>query len=365
MQIVPLTKEKHQEWDEFCLESDDAWFKHTNPAIEYILNYKSGLKPESKSFIVIKDNKIIAICPLIIETNKDNKEFSFGMDHSMAPAFSNELTKKERDKAMKLVFKNIDKLAQEHNVKRARFRISVLSKAFTETNTKRLNFLMKFGYLDTSLNTQMIDLRKSIENLRRNVRHGHDSDIDRASKVLEAEILDNSNITREIFNQYIELHYKAAGRVTRPQITFDLLYNRIKERNAFLIGAKKDNKFVGFSYFTVFKDNVYYGSSCNDPNTNNIPIGHFIQWTAVKWMKEKKYKFYEIGWQNYSATLSNFPSEKEIHLGRFKRGFGGYTVPLFMAEKYYNKDYFLEVYQTRIRKYNDYLKERSENKNDK
>jgi len=51
--------------------------------------------------------------------------------------------------------------------------------------------------------------------------------------------------------------------------------------------------------------------------------------------------------------LSNFPTEKEIDIARFKRGFGGFTVPLFRAEKYYDKKYFLKTYQDRINKFSD------------
>jgi len=58
--------------------------------------------------------------------------------------------------------------------------------------------------------------------------------------------------------------------------------------------------------------------------------------------------FYEIGWQNYGHTMSDAPSIKEINISKFKRGFGGFTVPLFRGEKYYDKKFFQEVYQKRI-----------------
>lgn len=74
-------------------------------------------------------------------------------------------------------------------------------------------------------------------------------------------------------------------------------------------------------------------------------------------MKKKKCKFYEIGWPHYSVALSHFPSQKEIKIGKFKRGFGGFTVPVFQAEKYYEKKYFMEVYQSRIKKIADYIEE--------
>jgi len=352
MEIKKLNPENYKEWDKFCLESDDAWFWNTSGWLEYTLNYKPEFKPESKSFIVINNQNIVAICPLILETYNNVKEFSYGGGFGPTPAFANNMAKKFKKKVTKLVFKEIERLANENNVKRTRLKFSILNKSFIETKQQKFNYLMKFGYLDNSINTLIIDLDKPLEDLRLNVRHGHDSDIDRASIFLKAEIFDKSNLTKKIFEEYVQLHHKAAGRVTRPKITFDLMYEWIKEGKGFLIGAKKEGKYVGFSYFNLFKNNVYYSSSCNDPD-ETLPVAHFIQWAAIKWMNEKKYRFYEVGWQVYKNSLTDFYSKKEVDIGRFKRGFGGFTVPLFMGEKYYDKEYFLKIYKDRIKHFAD------------
>lgn len=354
MEIKKLTPKDYEKWDNFCLESDDAWFWHTTKWLEYNLNYKPEINPKSKSFIVMNNQKMVAICPLILETHDNIKEFSYGDSYSPIPALANDLTKKQKNKLKKLIFREIDRLAQENDVKRIRLRFSVLNKSFIETKEQKFNYLMKFGYIDNSANTRVIDLTKSIEDIKLDIRHGHDSDIDRASKFLKTEIFNKSNITKKVFEEYVQMHRKAAGRVTRPKSTFDMMHNWIKEGKGFLFGARKDNKFAGFSYFFVFKNNVYYGSSCNEPN-ETLPVAHLIQWAAIKWMIEKKYRFYELGLQVYLNNLTDFYSKKEVNIGRFKRGFGGFTVPLFIGEKYYDKEYFLEVNKERIKRYAEYF----------
>jgi hypothetical protein len=356
MELTTLTPKQYKEWDKFCLESDDAWFWHTSLWLEYTINYRPELQPESKSFIMSLNNKIVGICPLVLETHDTVKEFSFGGAYGPTPALQNGVTKKQRDKMGKQAYQEIDRLAQENKVKRVRLKCSILNKSFIEAPKQQYNYLMKFGYLDTSINTQILDLSKSLEELRRDIRHGHDADIDRSSKFLKAEIYDKTNITKEIFEEYIQMHHRAAGRITRPRITFDLMHDRIKHGEAFLIGATKEKKFVGFSYFNAYKNNVYYSSSCNEPG-ETLPVAHFIQWAAIQWMKENNIHFYEIGWQVYKNTMTDFYSKKEVHIGRFKRGFGGFTVPLFMAEKYYDKNYFLAMYKERIKQYTEYLEE--------
>jgi hypothetical protein len=350
MKIKKLTKENYKEWDRFCENSRDAWFWHTSEWLEYNLHYRPDLNGESESFFIERDGEIICVCPLIIET-ADTSKFTFGQDYGPWPAFSDKLSKNERESVMKVVFNEIDKIAKEGEVKVVKMRTGVLNLNYLENN--RNNILMKFGFIDTSLQTQVLDLSKSLKELRQEVRHGHDSDIDKAFKVLKAEVYDEINITEEVFNKYVEMHNKAAGRVTRPKITFDMMFDWICEGIGFLVAAKKDNKFVGFSYFFCYKGCVYYGSSCNDPEIREVPVGHLIQWRAIEYMKSKNLRFYELGWQIHSKMLSHPSSEKELHIGRFKRGFGGITIPLFRGEKYYDRDYFLRIYNQRVKNFGE------------
>jgi len=340
MEVVKLTKDKYKDWNQFCLDSDSAWWYNTTNWLEYNLAYKPENKPESKSFMIVNNGKILAICSLI----KEGHEFSFGEGYGPTPAYLNDLTQKQERKVMKQVFQHIDNLAKEDDIRRVRMRFPVLSESYDMNN-----YLTLFGYLDTSIQTRCIDLSNSLEELRADIRHGHDSDIDKATKELRAEIYDDENITRNIFSEYKNLHHLASGRKTRPDNTFDMLYDNIKNGNGFLVGALKGDEYVSFAYFTVYKGNVNYGSSCNKPDIN-LPLAHFVQWEAMIYMHQFC-DIYEIGWQQYGYTLSDFPTPKEINIGKFKRGFGGFTLPLFRGEKFYDKDYFLKVYEERVNKY--------------
>ena len=52
-------------------------------------------------------------------------------------------------------------------------------------------------------------------------------------------------------------------------------------------------------------------------------------------MKARGYGFYDIGLQQFSAQLYDFPDEKQINVSHYKRGFGGSAYAWHMAEKYY------------------------------
>ncbi len=359
MEILPLTRDRYKEWDEFCLESDDAWFWHTTHWLEYTLNYKPELNSTSLSFEVTQDSKIMAVCPLLLETiifqGREVQEFSFGGFSTWAPAFANEIPAKRRGRVIKEVFDYIDILARDNRVVRANFGLSSLAPRYLSSNVPENNYLMKYGYIDVSLNTQIIYLGQSLKAIRSGMRKGHNYDINRGLKQFEVVTLDKTNISRDDYNKYCELHHNAAGRITRPVITFNMMYDWILAGNAVLFGAKSGEKYVGFSYVITYKNGAYYASACNDPEYSHMPIGHILHWRAIEWLKEHDFEHYEIGTQIYGCLPHTLLSQEGINIAFFKRGFGGFTVPYFRGEKYYSKDYYLKLNLDRVKKYASYL----------
>jgi hypothetical protein len=353
MEIILLDKTNQGLWDDFCLSSDDAWFWHTTGWMDYVVNYKPEYKPKQLSFLVKEDNKYIAICPVLLEDHDGVKEFSFSGFAMPAPAFLNGLPYRVRKKVQDFVFEYIDSQAKLFEVRKAAFRFSPLAPGSIRAKFPPSNYLLKYGYLDATFNTQIIDLLQPIEELKNNVRNGHTANISKMARVLDIEVFDSGSITRASFDLYCQLHHKDAGRITRPQVTFDLMFDWIKQDKAVLLGAKLKDKdqFVGFAYFMKYKAGAYYGSACSDPDFGQLYIAHFLLWEAVKWLKSKDIKFFELGWQFYGPAFHQDPSEKECAISKFKRGFGGEQVSQIVAEKYYDLEIFQNQYSSRIESY--------------
>ena len=286
--------------------------------------------------MVTENKEVLSVCPLILKGNE--------FDMFWSPAFANNLGKK-KEKIINFAFSHIDKLALENKVTRASFMIYPLS-------FPRYNYLMKQGYIDISLNTQVIDLTQDTAAIHSAMRKGHDYDIDRGLKQLSS-IVFSTDIISPIFDYYCELHHKDAGRITRPQSTFDMQFDWTKQGYAILVAAFYNHKCVGFAHISTYKNKAYYGSACSDPEYSHLPIGHALTWKTIEWLKEHGFKYYELGWQKYGNQPYDLPSKKEIEISFFKRGFGGFTVPLFRGEKYYSRDYFLKVNRKRINRYAD------------
>ncbi|MEK9153209.1 MAG: GNAT family N-acetyltransferase [Patescibacteria group bacterium] len=325
MQIVFLTPDKYEEWNKFCLENDEAWFWHTTDWIEYTLNFKPELNTQNLSFLVYKGDVLKAVVLLTLETHQYSaqkiKELSFGGWFIPLPALANGLSTDERGEALSFIFEYIDRLASQHKVVRSRFRGSPLAPNFWGSCPSG-NPLIEFGYLDTSLNTLIIDLNKSEEELWNDLRRNHRRNINKGEG-FKINFYTQTNITSEIFRAYKEMHHKAAGRQTRPDKTFELMYEWLTKDLAFLVVAELDKKLIGFEYYSVYKNNVYGFSAANDPDYANLPIRHSIEWQAILWMKKRSFYFYEIGLQQYGNLLHDFPDKKQLNISHFKKGFGG------------------------------------------
>ncbi|MEI8217690.1 MAG: hypothetical protein WCG51_01410, partial [Elusimicrobiota bacterium] len=359
MEIIQLDETNKGIWNTFCSQSDDAWFWHTADWMDYVVHYTPNLYAKQLSFFLQEDNKYVAICPLILEDHNGIKLFSFSGFGIPVPALGNAINSKARKKYLDYIFDYIDQQAKAHNVQKIFFRFSPLATSFVEASLPPTNYLLKYGYLDSSFNTQILDIAPSLEDLKSNLRKGHKYDINRTARVLDICIYDSASITPEIYQTYCDMHQKDAGRVTRAKITFDLMYEWITNGTAVLVGAKlKENGlFAGFGYMYVYKKGVYYGSACSEPDLGDLPVAHFILWESVKWFKEHSIRFLELGWQFFDASFHYHVSEKERTIARFKRGFGGELIPQLMAEKYFSAAIFEQEYLARMDRYKNYITE--------
>lgn len=368
LEATQLTPAKYKEWNDFCLTSDDAWFWHTTDWIEFIVNREAELKTQNLSFLVYQGGQIKAVVPLATETYQSPgavsavKEFSFERWSIPSPAFANDLLRAVadrtgRDIVEEFVFKKIDELAIKHKVARVRLDQTPLAPLFLD-RVMAFDYLMKFGYNNISLHTQLIDLQKPIGELQDNLRRNHRRNIKKASH-FAVIFYTAKDITPAIFADYQAMHHKAAGRVTRSDRTFALMHDWIKRDLAFLAVVTLSGRPIGFEYYNIYKNNVYGNSAANDSDFSHLPIRHLLEWEAIKWMRQKGFLIYEIGLQQYGAQFYDFPDKKQLDISHFKKGFGGFTVPWFRGEKFYDDDFFLKITKQRTKDYAKSLKENS------
>jgi len=322
-----LNPENRDKWNLACDNLEDAWFWHRAEWIEYTLAYDPG-KRKDLSFMIEDEGRIVGVCPLIMIETSDHKEFSFGGTNNWSPVCE--------DSYIRYAYEHTDELAKKHGVAVSRMVIKPFS---------YYNMLTKFGYMDTSISTQVIGFNIS---LNQNITKGHLYDIHKGMEKLE--IHQSYNIAG-----YQGMHFKDAGRQTRPDETFIKQQNWINSNHGLLLEATHNGIPVGYSYTLIYKHYAYYASACSDPDYagKNFFIGHVLNWKAMQMLKSDGINWYETGWQQFGPQLHDFPSKKDQDISKFKRGFGGITVPLYRGEKYYDRGLFDTTIRSRIDKYQE------------
>ena len=330
-------------WDRFCRESEDAWFWHTSDWLRYQRAYRPELSSRNRSFFLEDGPELVAICPLLEETPRAGLvELGAGGSPAPAPALVSRRDAGHRRDTARAVFEAVDAAAAQCGAARVAFRDSPLPAGFARRAALG-NPLLEFGYLDVSLRTQVIDLEPPETELWTGLRKGHRSDVRRAERTLRVEVFDAGTIRDEMFEAYRGLHAKAAGRVTRPDVTFELMHDWIRRGDALLVAARARGALISVAFLLVYNAAAYYASGANDPEMEGPGIAHLVQWRAMQELRARGVRRYEIGWQQQIPVPHDVATPKQRSISFFKHGFGGSTWPLFAGEKYYSASFYRDV----------------------
>lgn len=327
-------------WERFLNQNDHASVFYTLHWMDYQRYYSEDKFVTDLSFIFLSvEDEPLAICPLYLENYNGLLKFSYrgGFFGGLrTPLISCTVQRKHRKRIEKELFLMIDELAEKHNIQKCNFLIDPLCAIYED---EYYNYLTQYGYLDASLATQIIDLTRPRDDMWAELRKSYKALINKAEKTFEVLVMDYRDPVFDIHENYRTLHYKAAGRVTRPIETFNLQFEMLRNDQAVLLGIKHQNQFVTFSYFIHLNKTAYYASEADDPDIE-IPVtcGPLMQWKAIEYYKALNFDYMELGNQQFGPQVFDHPSEKDLMISLFKRGFGGKTYPLFRGVRYYNKD---------------------------
>lgn len=322
-------------WQEY-VEKNNVSPKYLRTYIEplFIISKENGLLVRDKSFVLLENNEVVACVFLPVE--KENKESNIKSikieadgDFVLAP-----LTGKDH-RIQKKVFEMIESFAKEEQVARIMFSIDPLEK-----DLYTYNYLQKFGYIDASILVYFIDTKPGLD-LLMSCREGCRKLIRPllSNSDLKVFYINKDNADIKVHKEYEQLHHKCAGRVTRPQWTFDNQFEELKQGHAILFGLEYKEKNVAYCYFSYNGKKTIYSSGADDPEFDHMPLYHVLVYSAAKYFQENKVEYIDVGQPSSPSTQFFFyPDEKQLNISLFKRGFGGEFVNNFRGVKYFSKE---------------------------
>ena len=265
MEFEFLSKENEQEWNDFCLINDSAWFRHTTFWMKYILDCREDSNSRNLSFLVRQNNKVVAIVPLISQFIYGDRDFDeFANYDTPIPiwAIKNDNLDIQRERLVKEIYSFIDKLCQENGIKIARFFIDPLIETDIYNQFDDFN-LLPFGFSLDMKTTTVIDLRNGIDVVLRDMRKGHKADIKSVFRDggFRVDIFDKDNLYDydASMGVFKKIHFIDSGRKTRSEASWKDTYDWIKMGYGFLvlIWHNELQKYVAGAWFMLYKDRAY------------------------------------------------------------------------------------------------------------
>lgn len=352
IEIRQYSEIDEEEWNDFCLNSDSAWFQHTSFWIEYTMNMCFQGNSINRSFGVFVDNQLQAVVVVIEEDTYGTSQRELAMSGFPCPypAFENNISKKLKKRIEKDIFEKILSICEVDYIN---FYVCPLIKLVSGKGLI-VNPIVKWGFHDTSLSTNILALNQPSDEIYRSFRKGCKSDIKLGLKSnYHLKILDKETYSKEKFLDYKEVHFNATGRKTRPDETWECMEDWVKKGLAVLaLVYDKEQTVIGAAFVNLYKKRGYYQSGAILPEYQTKKgIGHLMQWEIIRYLEKIDCEFYELGW-NWNPNISQEVADlKMLGISRFKRGFGGEEYPLFRGEFFKNKSMMKRVYKQRLDNY--------------
>ena len=179
----------------------------------------------------------------------------------------------------------------------------------------------------------MIDLAKTEQDLKKEIRKSFKSLINWGQSNLELMLISHNNISDQAYEEFMkfrELHFVCAGRRTRSRETWDIQYKCIEEGTIFAILGYWNGQMVTGGLFNISDNYVYYANSASARDLFDKPMFHSVMWKAIRYSKDIGASLFDVG-EIYFNCQSHFPqiSDKELGISKFKAGFGGQIKPIF------------------------------------
>jgi hypothetical protein len=131
------------------------------------------------------------------------------------------------------------------------------------------------------------------------------------------------NPDRELFDAYQALHRRIAGRITRPQASWDAMFDWMTTGGGELsLGALADGELVSGLMVVDGATTAYYASAANDRDRFDKPISHWPLFNAIVRSRARGMRWFDLGDIPARASVS----AKEHNIGYFKSGFATRSV---------------------------------------
>ena len=305
-------------WDEVLNITNDQSVYYDSGYIEFRLECLKGNEIECLDLSIgIKlENEVVAIFPLFYFKNGKDFELSFLEGSIYPPLFIKKISKKTEKEISNILIDNLIKLFEVLEPKS----LIIADQLFPNRNLSiwhKTN--MNRAKHCSIIRESFVDLSQDYSTLKSYYRKSYKALISKGYKLLNPFKLDQND--SKVWEEFKALHFKSAGRITRSEKSWNLLFDQVKEKNANFYFCRDHNGImIGGSLVMICKYEAFYAVAAYDRSLFHLPIGHPLQDFIIKDLLNTQVQWYRLG-RLYNKIDFDCPTDKEIQIGQFKSGF--------------------------------------------
>ena len=323
---VSLRTEKPNLWSEVLGRASYVPVLYTSSSMDFQLAYQRGHGGEWQdiSIVINWNGNSVAVWPLSLSIIDG---VTFISSHGLPvnpPLFTEDCLVVSRKRITKICINIADTIAIKMGVSMWESTESFVNKdGFSDWHIEAMSRDVSCSVTHDSF----INLQQSMAEIKRGFRKSYKSLVTSGSKNWTVGVLDSSN--EKLWNEFRELHLKAAGKKTRSDETWDIHLEVIKQGKGFLVYLLNSaGKMDGAGFFNFTRDEGLYSVAAYDRSLFDKPLGHTVQYRAIKELKDRGVRWYKLGLRPYQSEVPA-PLDKEVAIGKFKQGFASHMLPRF------------------------------------
>ncbi|MCU0983579.1 MAG: GNAT family N-acetyltransferase [Acetobacteraceae bacterium] len=267
-----------------------------------------GVRAENRAFAVLSGERPLLYTPATVTAGRVD-HFGMPLRLFIAEASSAEL----RTRAVEAAFAHIDGIVAE----------AAPRGVAIETEASAVLCPVAVACLGRACRaapriTAMIDLTAGEAARRAALRKSFRALVNWGRRSLTLVHVNRLTPDREAFARYQQFHHRVAGRVTRPQESWNAMFDAIAGGGGELtLGHLDDGTLVSATLVVDGEACAYYASGVYDRERFDKPLAHWPLWNAIARAEERGMEAFDLG----EVPLPGTASDKEVAIGYFKRGF--------------------------------------------
>ncbi|HUY69262.1 MAG TPA: FemAB family protein, partial [Alphaproteobacteria bacterium] len=331
LEVIPR-KGNSRLWQDLLERTTYVPYPYLPSNLDYELEYHSdkGGHWDDQSFLLRVAGNIVAAWPLTFSESEGKRAITSCGSELLPPLFSASAPDSTKKKAVKRCYDFLEHIARRLDVKE--FRSSELFLGAPGLGDWYMEGAHRGAVCDIRhdlyLNTQ-----QPIEDIAKGFRSTSNQSIRQAADLWRYAILPSADAnSSSVWKEFEDLHLNVAGRKTRSEKSWRLQRDAIATGTGMLVYLRDDaNRMVGGGFFEFSKTEANYSVAAYDRALFGKPVGHLVQWVAIQEFVKRGIEWYRIGGYPL-ATDKPVPTEKELSIGLFKKGFASHVFPRFILK---------------------------------